>query len=121
MEAVSRVTGVSAEEIFGKNRKREVAAARHMFFYIARKYTNVTLGQAGKFLGRDHTTAINSVKVCNDMLDINDEVFVTTLAEIDKYIIVNFRNYKEFLVHVPLEVDIVMIKKFLVENGCEIL
>lgn len=120
MEAISRVTGVEAGEIFGKNRKREVAAARHMFCYMARKYTNATLGQAGKFLGRDHTTAINSVKVCNDMLDIQDEVFVNTLAQIDKYIITKFRNYNEFLVHVPIEVDVDMIRKFLVENGCEV-
>lgn len=121
MEAVSSVTGVPADKIFGKDRFREVAAARHMFCYVARKYTNGTLGQTGKFLGRDHTTAINSVKVCNDMLDIQDEVFVNTLAEIDKYIIKKFRNYNEFLVHVPMEVDVDMIRKFLVENGCEIL
>ena len=121
MEAVSRVTGVEANEIFGKSRLRGVASARHMFCYMARKYTNATLGQTGRFLGRDHTTAINSVKVCNDMIDTKDEVFVNTMAEIDKYIIGRFRNYKEFLVHIPNEVDTDMIKKFLVENGCEVL
>ena len=118
MEAISSVTGVESEEIFGKNRKRQVAAARHMFCYMARKYTNATLGQAGKFLGRDHTTAINSVKVCNDMLDINDDVFVNTLSEIDAYIIRKFKNYNEILVQIPFEVNISDVKEFLVTKGC---
>ena len=118
MEAVVSVTGVPAEKVFGKDRMREVASARHMFCYMARKYTNASLGNVGKFLGRDHTTAINSVKVCNDMLDTKEEFFVNTIGDIDMYIRNRHKSCNELIVDVPIEVDVNYVREFLESMGC---
>lgn len=118
MEAVSLVTGVPKEKIFGSGRYREVAAARHMFCYMAKAHTDVTLKTIGRFLGRDHTTAINSIKVCNDMIDINDEVFVGTINEINSYIIREFKKDHELKVILPYHVKLLEVKEFLENLGC---
>ena len=118
LEAVSFVTGVEAEKIFGKDRFREVAAARHMFCYMAKLHTDATLKNIGRFLGRDHTTAINSIKVCNDMIDINDEVFVSTINEINSYIIKEFKKDHEIKVILPYHVKLSDVREFLEGLGC---
>lgn len=120
LEAVSSVTGVPGEQVFGKGRYREVAAARHMFVYAARMHTDHTLKVIGKFLGRDHTTAINSIKVCNDMIDINDEVFVGTINDINSYIIKEFKKDHEIRVCLPYHVKLSDVREFLEGLGCEV-
>ena len=120
MEAVSLVTNIPAEKIFGKGRYREVAAARHMFCYMAKAHTDVTLKTIGKFLHRDHTTAINSIKVCNDMIDINDEVFVGTINDINSYIVREFKKDHELRVIMPYHVKLIEVKEFLEGLGCEV-
>lgn len=120
MTAVTEVTGVPAEKVFGKDRYREVAAARHMFCYMAKAHTDNTLKTIGRFLGRDHTTAINSIKVCNDMIDINDEVFVGTINDINSYIVKEFKKDHELRVIMPYHVKLIEVKEFLEGLGCEV-
>ena len=120
LEAVTEVTGVPREKVFGKDRFREVAAARHMFCYVARMHTEFSLMNIAGFLGRYHTTAINSIKVCNDMIDIQDEVFVGTINEINSYIIREFKKDHEIRVVLPYNVKLSDVREFLEGLGCEV-
>ena len=120
LESVCSVTGVPSEKVFGKDRYREVAAARHMFCYAARMHTDHSLKNISRFLGRDHTTAINSIKVCNDMIDIQDEVFVGTINEINSYIIKEFKKDHEIRVVLPYYVKLSDVREFLEGLGCEV-
>ena len=118
MEAVSSVTGISGEKVFGKDRHRDIMAARHLFCYMAKIHTDCTLMNIGKYIKRDHTTVINSVKVVNDMIDIDYEVFVDLINACNDYIIKEFKKEHELKIFVPYGVDLVKIKGFLVEMGC---
>ena len=120
MEAVSSVTGVPAEKVFGKDRHRDIMAARHLFCYMAKLHTDCTLMNIGQYINRDHTTVINSIKVVNDMIDTNYEVFVDLVHKCDDYINREFKKEHEMRVFVPYDVDLVIVKGFLAEMGCEV-
>ena len=118
LEAVSVTTGVPSEKVFGKDRHRDIMAARHLFCYMAKMHTDCTLMSIGKYINRDHTTVINSVKVVNDMIDTKYEVFVDLVHKCDAYINREFKKEYEMKVFVPYSVDIIVIKKFLDDMGC---
>ena len=59
---VSDALGVSVEEIKGRRRTREIAAARHACTYLLKKLTDLSLIDIGRALDRDHATVINSLK-----------------------------------------------------------
>lgn len=52
-----------------QTRKRDIVIARQVAIYFLREKTNLSLKQIGLlFGGRDHTTAIHSIKTVNDLL-----------------------------------------------------
>lgn len=58
---VAWVCGVSIEEIESIRRNKNIVNARHMYAYLARKYTSHSFPQIGKTLGgRDHSTIIHA-------------------------------------------------------------
>ncbi len=59
---VSEALGVPVEEIKGRRRTREIAAARHACTYLLKKLTDLPLVDIGRALDRDHATVINSLK-----------------------------------------------------------
>lgn len=59
---VSDALGVPVEEIKGRRRTREIAAARHACTYLLKKLTDLSLIDIGRALDRDHATVINSLK-----------------------------------------------------------
>lgn len=62
MVRVSRVTGISVNDIRSARRERAVAFARQMFFYWAIRLTRRSFPQVGRFCGkRDHTTVLHGV------------------------------------------------------------
>ena len=70
LQEVSERTGISVEEIKGRSRKREIVMARHAFCYIARKGGMFTFKQIGNYIGRDHSTAFNSIDFVTDQLSM---------------------------------------------------
>ena len=117
LEAVVNVSGVTGEKILGKRRDKDIASARHIFCYLGRSHTNASLEAIGKFLGKDHTTVINSIKVVNDMLDTEYEVFVDMVNECNNYITKEFKKDYEMKVFLPYGVELVKIKGFLEGMG----
>lgn len=57
---------VTADDVIGPTRPRDVMDARHVAFWLLRD-TGRTLASIGKLTGKDHTTAMNGIRrVQND-------------------------------------------------------
>lgn len=51
----------SAVEIASPSRRRAVATARHLAVYLIARHTSFSIARIGRYLGRDHTTILNSL------------------------------------------------------------
>ena len=71
IEAVSQKYGVSVSDIKSRKRTQKIASARHITVYIIKKLTNMESTKIGEFLGRDHSTILNSINCVEDELKIN--------------------------------------------------
>ena len=63
IESVSARYGIAAEEIKGRKRTKEIAAARHIAVYVIRTVTDMSLDNIGKIFNRDHSTMLSSIDV----------------------------------------------------------
>jgi len=64
MNIVSQHIGISPELIRSRKRTKQIAVARQIGMYLARKFTNFSLSHIGKFFGdRDHATVVHACKV----------------------------------------------------------
>lgn len=62
-QEVSRVTGVSINDILAERRGAGIVFARHMCFVLARDLTRHSLPKIGRAFGRrDHTTVISALR-----------------------------------------------------------
>ena len=87
MESVCECSGQAEKLIKSKWRKKEVALARQMFCFFARKEIHISLKQIGLFCGdRDHSTVIHSVQTINNGLTTKHlptvHLYVKVLASI---------------------------------------
>jgi chromosomal replication initiator protein len=67
MEMVCNSCGVTVDELVSKSRKFEIKEARHIFCAIMKLELNYSYKSIGEKLnGRDHTTAIHSIRTFRD-------------------------------------------------------
>ena len=59
---VAETYNLSVEDIKGKKRNANIAAARHMCVYLIRELTPLSLQDIGNYFDRDHTTIYNSIE-----------------------------------------------------------
>ena len=52
---------VTADEIAGKSRKKEVLVPRQLAMYLCRQYTDATLAEIGRAMNRDHPSVRNAI------------------------------------------------------------
>jgi hypothetical protein len=75
---VSNMYNLDAENVLRKNRKRELAIARHIMRYMARSLTKLSLKEIGEhFPGggpADHTTVMHSVRTTLDLMDTDAQL-----------------------------------------------
>lgn len=81
LEIVEEVTGVSAEQIRGRNRKRHISDARKMATEALRRNSKYRLWEIGKSIcGLDHSTVVhNKMKVaefCENEYDFREKFVV---------------------------------------------
>jgi chromosomal replication initiator protein len=63
LKIVSEECGVTSEDILSRSRKGTIVNARHIFCAIMKKEFGYSYETVGNFVsGRDHTTAIHSIK-----------------------------------------------------------
>lgn len=60
--AVSSYYRISIEDIIGKSRQKDIALARQIAMYFAKKYTQCSLKTIGSLIGgRDHSTVVHAI------------------------------------------------------------
>ena len=84
--AIKRHYNVTKEEILSENRKKEIAAARHITVYLIRKFTDMSFPNMAKILNKkNHTTCINSYQLMEKRLE-HDIPFSTEISALIKEI-----------------------------------
>ncbi len=69
VDAVAERLGVSAEEILGPRRHKDLSWARQVAIYLSRELTDSSLAAIGHFFGgRDHSTVLHSYNKVADLL-----------------------------------------------------
>lgn len=65
--AAAQATGIAVDDIRGGRRLRNIVTARHLFFWLAVKYTKSTLPAIGRFVGHnDHSSVFHAVYKITD-------------------------------------------------------
>ena len=62
VRTVAETYDLSVEDIKGKKRNANIAAARHMCVYLIRELTSLSLQDIGNYFDRDHTTMYSSIE-----------------------------------------------------------
>ena len=71
VDFVSNLIGVAPIEMMEKNRRSELALARHSLAYYMRRHTHLGFKRIGELMvGRHHATVIHAVKSIEDFIKI---------------------------------------------------
>jgi chromosomal replication initiator protein len=75
VEAAAREFGVEQKALLARNRRPDVATARHVAMYLARELTGHSLPEIGRGLGgRSHTTVLHGINRINAALETDPSV-----------------------------------------------
>lgn len=83
VETVAKRYNVTAADIKGSSRKKDIQTARNVSMYIVRSITNLSLSQIGTAFSRDHSTIHSNITMVESRL-ATDTVFDATVNEIIK-------------------------------------
>lgn len=70
----SERTGLSVDEILGASRKKEVVAARQLYWKLLREAGEFSYSEIGSLSGREHGTIIHGVRVATERIEVRDEL-----------------------------------------------
>lgn len=56
---ISNYYDISIDDIKSKKRNSDIVKARHLYFYLSRKMTNIVLNKIGDMVNRDHSTVLH--------------------------------------------------------------
>lgn len=74
VEKVCDYYHVSAEEVGGKSRKRNLVVARQVSMYLAQKHTRMPAARIGKLIaGRDHSTVLHSCEKVEEKIKTDNK------------------------------------------------
>lgn len=72
---VSTFFGLTPADIHSSKKDRTISIARHISMYLARKHTNMSSPEIGRFMGgKNHATVLLACKKIEDMLKRNTEI-----------------------------------------------
>ena len=60
--AVARYFGVTADDLKGKARNKEIVVPRHIAMYLLREDAHLSTPEVGRLLNRDHTTVLHGMR-----------------------------------------------------------
>lgn len=72
LHQVSKMTGISIEELKSKSRKREVVDARFVYYRHARATTRESLARIGKLVKRDHSGVVHGIREAHQVKEVKD-------------------------------------------------
>lgn len=81
IDETARYYQVSAEDIKGISRQKNIVTARHITAYLIRNLTNLSLPGIGDFLNRDHATVLSSIRKIEGQIR-NDKELSATIRDI---------------------------------------
>lgn len=58
LEEVSTYSGIPTDKIIGASKSKDIVMARQIMIYLITEMTDLSLPAIGRFIGRDHTTAL---------------------------------------------------------------
>ena len=69
-EVIMEDFGLTKEEIRKKSRKHTLVLARHLYFYLAKRFTKLSLAQIGQYMGgRDHATVLHGIRKITNLIE----------------------------------------------------
>ena len=81
VEKTASFYDLSPEDILGKGKTKNIAAARQMATYLMRKLTTLTLEEIGAVLNRDHSTILHSIRKIEESVN-TDAALSDTVRDI---------------------------------------
>lgn len=87
VEEVSRTTGITVEDIYGKLQKANISHARKITFYIVRKVTNMSYEDIGTEFKKHHSTVMYNIDQIEKEIETDSK-----LARQIQDIILNVKN-----------------------------
>ena len=73
--AVSSYYRISIEDILGKSKKKNIALARQIAMYFAKKYTQCSLKTIGSLIGgRDHSTVVYAINNIENLMKTHKDI-----------------------------------------------
>jgi len=70
---IAKITGVSEEDILGRNRKRRISDARHLYFLVLQE-NGFRISDISRLSGRNHATVIHGINSFKDLLQTGDSM-----------------------------------------------
>lgn len=73
---VTEIFGVTKKDLRGRSRKGVLPVSRQTFFYLISKLEDISCGNAGAILNRDHSTYLYSIGQIEQILEsVNDRYY----------------------------------------------
>ena len=126
LKEVCKYYDMTPRELFRKTRKRRIVRPRHIFYYLASKYTVLPLDKIGKHgkihsnYGQDHATVIHAKKTIEDdiwsdfegtrgvILDITERLYKHKPSE-NELIMININAFHELLNNLEINYEEVVV------------
>jgi len=95
IDFVSNLIGVDPVQMMKKNRRRDLATARHALAYYMRKHTDLGFQRIGDLMGgRHHATILHSCKLIEEAAPYNS--YIRTIKEsIDHLVVTQNRTLRQ--------------------------
>jgi len=113
LNLVSSITGINEVDILSRERKASFVLSRQIIAHYLRYRYGYKLQQIGKFFNTHHTTILNSLSKIANMIDINDQLTVSIMAELDQLISTNEKLTipKSLTIHLTAQHDSILMAK----------
>ena len=92
IKETSNYFNLKPDDLKGNNRSKNTAMARQVSMYLMRNLTNLSLADIGRELGRNHTTALSSIRKIEDLMRI-DSKMAETIRDITSNITTNTSSF----------------------------
>ena len=91
IDEVCRERELTKEKLLNKTRLRYIVESRQIAFYLARRYTTLSLQEIGNHFKKDHATVLFGVKNIKNLIQIDNEIKLT-VKKLDK-ILFDIKSY----------------------------
>lgn len=86
--AVGRIFGLPVAQLRGRSQRQQAVSARGVAMYLARRHTELTLEQIGRYFGgRDHTTVLHQCRKTAQLLDTEPDM-ETMINDVEQLLLV---------------------------------